>query len=54
MTIQPLTQINGDCSRKSQKSSHPRVFNAPIEGFPLELDNMIISDGLKKLERLAG
>jgi len=33
-----VSEIDGDFSRKSQKFSHPRVFYAPLKGFPLELD----------------
>ena len=36
MTIsRTVCEINGDFSRKSQNFPHPRVFNAPTEGFPL-------------------
>jgi len=30
-----VSEINGDCRRKSQKFSHPSIFNTPAEGVPL-------------------
>ena len=41
-----VSEINGDFGRKSE-IFQPRVFCAPLKGFPLELD---IGDGIKKLE----
>ena len=34
-----VSEINGDVRRKSNENrqfSHPRLFNAPLKGFPLE------------------
>jgi len=42
-----VSKINGDFSRKSQILPIPRVFTAPVEGFPLELN---IGAGSQKLE----